>query len=151
MAGLKFRLQTAEISSGTAKQVVLQVIAPANQRVKVKEIAISFKGIVNTDAPILCAVERQSTAGSGGTSLTPVKVVTSDSETIQSTALKAINGSTMPTVTNTEMTEEVHPQGGFLWQAPYGEELIVAGGERLGIAVTAGVSVNCVARMVCEE
>jgi hypothetical protein len=49
------------------------------------------------------------------------------------------------------MGEEVHPQCGYTWQAPFGGELVIKGGDRLGISVTAGADVNAKARMIFEE
>ena len=148
MAGIDATAQTAEIATGVAKKTLLQLIAAANHRVKVKEISVSFKGVSNTAAPILVQVLRQSDAGTMS-ALTPKKMNESDGETLQTTAQHTSTGE--PTGTDEIMGEEVHPQGGFLWQAPFGGELIVKGGNRAGIAVTAGASVSAKARMIFEE
>jgi len=148
MAGVKFFVQSPEISTGTALKTLLQVTAPTNQRVKVSELSISFKGTSNTAAPIKCDVARQSTAGTM-TGLTPTKLDSGVAETIQSTAQHTATSE--PTLTANLMTEEVHPQGAFSWQAPFGGELIVAGGSRIGLAVTAAADVTASARMTCEE
>jgi hypothetical protein len=150
MAGILFVAQTAEVATTTDKTTVLQIVAAANHRVLVHEISIGFKGTTNTDAPILVQVLRQSDAGTGGDALTLAKADESADETLQSTALKDIDDAE-PTGATAVMTEEVHPQGGYTWQAPFGRPILVKGGTRLGIAVTAGVTVSCVARMVCEE
>lgn len=151
MAGLKFTLQSSEFTTGTSAKTVLQAEAPTNQNVLVKEISISFKGVVNTDPPILVEVYHQTTAGSGGDALTPAKGNPNDSSAIQSTALENIDGSSSPMDGVCIMREEVHPQTGFLWQAPFGGEEMIPGGGRLGIKVTATVSRSMTARMKCEE
>jgi hypothetical protein len=151
MAGLRFTLQTAEVNTGTSKKTALQLLAGANTRVKVKEISISFKGTTNTASPIIVEVLRQTGAGSGGDVLTPTKIDADAGETLQTTALKDIDGSTQPTDVAELLGEEVHPQGGYTWQAPFDGELIVNGGDRLGIAVTAAATVACKVRMICEE
>lgn len=148
MAGILATAQTPEITTGTGKITLLQLVAPANQRLRVKEISVSFKGVVNTDAPILVQVLRQTTAGTM-TALTPQKMNENDGETLQATAQHT--ASSEPTGSTEVMGEEVHPQGGFLWQAPFGGELIVKGGNRVGIAVTAGASTSAKARMIFEE
>ncbi len=148
MAGLKATAQTAEITTGTALKTILQLVAAANHRVIVKEISISFKGIVNTAAPILVQVARQTTAGTMS-ALTPKKMNESDQETLQTTAQHT--ATVEPTLTDDVISEEVHPQGGFTWQAPFGGEIIIEGGNRLAIVTTASVAVNCVARMIFEE
>lgn len=151
MAGIRFTCQTQQFTTGTSELCVLQILAAANHRVKVREFSVSFTGIVNTDAPILCQLLRQSDAGSGGDALTPQKMDPTDDETIQTSALENLDGSAVPTETSELISEEVHPQGGYTWQAPFGGEIVVPGSGRLGINVTAAVAVNCVARMVCEE
>ena len=148
MAGIKSFATTGEITTGTAKITLLQVVAPANQRLKVREFGISFKGVVNTDAPILVEIVRQSTAGTMS-SLTLVKDDASTDETLQATAQHT--ASAEPTQTAVVKSLEVHPQTSYTWQAPYGDELLIEGGGRLAIAVTAGVSTSAVASMSIEE
>lgn len=148
MAGIKLSAQTGEITTGTSAKTLLRIKAPSNQRLVVKEIAVSFKGIVTSDAPILVRVLRQTTDGTF-TSLTPVKLDGGVGETIQSTA--GHTSTSEPTAGDVVMSEEVHPQTGFVWQAPWGNEIVIAGGGRLGIEVTAGASTSAVARIVYEE
>lgn len=148
MAGILFSAQAPEMTTGTSKITLLQIVAPTNQRIKVKEISVSFKDTVNTDAPINVAVLRQTTAGTMS-ALTLQKLNESDAETLQSTAQYLATSE--PTGTSEVLGEEVHPQGGYTWQAPFGGEIIVEGGHRLGIAVTAGTSTTAKARMICEE
>lgn len=150
MAGLRAVAQTAAIASGTSKKTVLQIVAASNHRVLVKELSIAFAGTSNTAAPVLVQVLIQSDAGTGGDALTCVKLDQDASETLQTTAQKDVDGGE-PTGSSAVMTEHVHPQGGFVWQAPFGGELVINGGDRLGIAVTAAATVDLVARMVFEE
>ncbi len=150
MAGILVSAQTAEVATTTSKKTLLQVLAAANHRVKVKEISISFDGISSVAAPIIVQVLRQTDAGTGGDSLTLQKMNESDQETLQTTALKDIDGGE-PTGANEVLGEEVHPQGGYTWQAPFGGEIIIEGGDRLGVAVTAAVGVNAKIRMIVEE
>lgn len=149
MAGLIGVAQTAEIATGTSKKTLLQIIAAANHRVKIKEISISFDGTSNTAAPILVQVLRQTDTPSSMTSLTPEKFNESDQETLQTTAYHTATSE--PTGTSAVLRENVHPQGGYTWQPGFGSELIIEGGNILGIAVTAGADVNAVVRVVFEE
>lgn len=153
MAGILFSAETnGEISTGTSKKTILQIVAASNHRVKVKEISVSFKGTSNTAAPILVEVYRQTTAGTDGDAVTLAKFDSDTSETLQTTGLSNIDGSSQPTDSGSALlSEEVHPQGGYTWQAPFGGEIIVPGGARLGLAVTAGADVSSSARMICEE
>jgi hypothetical protein len=148
MAGLNFVAQTAEIATGTSKKTLLQLVAAANHRVKVKEISISFDGTSNTAAPILVQALRQSDAGTMS-ALTLVKWDADDDETLQTTAQHTATAE--PTGTTEVLGEQVHPQGGYTWQAPFGGEIVINGGDRLGIAVTAGADVNAKVRAICEE
>jgi hypothetical protein len=149
MAGLTGIAQTVEIATGTAVKTLLQLVAPTNQRLLVKEISISFKGITSTDAPILVDLLRQTTAGT----MSALTINPDDAgydEALQATAQHTATAE--PTAGVILYSEEVHPQGGaFLWQAPYKAERICKGGTRLGLRVTAGVSVSALARMVYEE
>lgn len=148
MAGIRCTAQTAPVATGTSKKTILQLVAPAEQRLLVDEISISFDGIDNTDQPILVQVLRQTDAGTMS-ALTPKKVNESDEETLQATAQHT--ASAEPTGTDEVMGEHVHPQGGFIWQAPYGKPIVIKGGGRLGIAVTAANNVNAKARLAYEE
>jgi len=148
MAGVKAVAQTAAIATGTSKKTLVQIIAAANHRALVKEISISFDGVSNTAVPILVEVARQSDAGTMSV-LTPAKLNVDDSETLQTTATHT--ASAEPTEADVVMAENVHPQGGYTWQAPFGGEIVISGGDRLGVAVTADAGVNAVARIAFEE
>lgn len=148
MAGIKAVAQTGEIATGTAKKTLLQIVAASNHRTLVKEISVSFKGTANTAAPILVQVLRQTSAGTM-TAFTPQKMNEADDETLQTTAQHS--ATVEPDGTSEVMGEEVHPQGGYTWQAPFGGEIVIKGGARLGIAVTAGADVTAKARIIFEE
>lgn len=150
MAGNTFLANTGEIATGTSLKTVLQVSSPTNQRVLVNEISIGFKGSTSSDTPVLFEVVLQSTAGSGGSSTSVINQINA-AETVQSTGLK--NMTTEPTfVRNVVSPQEIHPNGGgFFWQAPYGKEIPIAGGERLGIRVTAAQTQTIVCGFSCEE
>lgn len=148
MAGVNGVAQTAEIATGTSRKTLLQLVAAANHRMMVKEFSISFDGTSNTAAPIEVELLRQSDAGTMS-SLTLHKWDADDDETLQTTAQHTATAE--PTGTDCIMSEQVHPQGGYTWQAPFGGEIIINGGDRLGLAVTAGADVNAIVRMVFEE
>lgn len=148
MAGVGFVAQTAQVATGTSAKTILQVIAATNQRVLVNEISISFEGIDTVGVPIQVRVLRQTTAGTMS-SLTPVKNNSGDDETLQVTAQHT--ATVEPTASDVLLTELVHPQTGFIWQARFGDEIVVKGGTRLGIEVTAAAGVDCVARIRGQE
>ncbi len=151
MAGLACILQSSEITTGTTKKTVLQVLSPTNQKLKIKEIEFSFQGATNTHNPVRCSAEIQSSAGSSGDVKNPGKENQSDGESIQSSGLENIDGSTQPTVVETLKSLFVHPQGGYTWQPPYGTEWKVKGGQRLGLTVEADNSVVMLASIRYEE
>lgn len=149
MAGVLVSAVSPLISFSTSTVTLIQVVAPTNQRLVISEISVSFDGVSNTAKPIQVDVLRQSTAGTMS-SLTPVKVNSSDSETLQTTAQHTATAE--PTAGNILMTENVHPQTGYTWQAPFGKELIVPGGGRLGVRlVTPGAGADAVARIILAE
>lgn len=148
MAGIRAVAQTAEVATGTAAKTLLQVVAVANHRVEVKEISVSFDGVSNTAQPIKVQVCRQSDAGTMS-ALTPRKLNESDDETIQTTAHHTATAE--PTTGDEVLGEQVHPQGGYTWQAPFDGAITIKGGNRLGVIVTAAADVNAKARIVFEE
>ena len=93
---------------------------------------------------------RQTSGGTITNSTTLRKVDPDNQETIQ-TACKD-TATVEPTDSgDVPMAELVHPQPGYMWQAPFGGEIIINGGGRLGIRVTAGTGVNASVRVVAEE
>jgi hypothetical protein len=150
MAALGFCVQTAKISTGTALKSLIQLLAPSNQRIKIREWSISFDGTSNTATPILVELVRQTSAGTFTNTTTIRKLDNDLPETLQTTCKDTATAE--PTDSgDVPFSELVHPQQGYTWQAPFGGEIIIKGGERLGLRVTAGASVNAVVRMVGEE
>lgn len=148
MAGVFFTINSGQIATGTAAKTILQAVAAANQRVLVHEANIAFEGVTATDAPIQVDLIQQSTAGSGSSPVTPVKEDLGDDETLQTTAIKGCTSE--PTTTSILRSTLVHPQGGskhWIFDPP----VPVKGGTRLGIVVTAAVSIDCLADMRLEE
>ncbi len=150
MAGLRFRQVPAAITTGTSIKTMIQLLAATNQCVKVGELSMSFNGTSNTNAPIYVETVKQTSAGTITNTTTLVKEDTGRAETIQTV------GKDTATIEPTDsgavtMAEYVHPQTGFLWQAPYAQEQFVAGAGRLGFRQTAVNSVSAGVRAVCEE
>jgi hypothetical protein len=148
MSGVRFKVVSGEIATGTSAKTLLQIVAANNHGVLIDEISISFKGTSNTATPIKVDVLRQTTAGTMS-SATPVKDPADADETLQTTA--QANATVEPTAGDILMSELVHPQTGYTWQAPFGRQIKIGGGGRLGIRVTAGADVNAVCRVSGEE
>ncbi len=148
MAGVLFHGNSTPVLSTTSAKTLIQLVAAANVRVKILEWSVSFAGTSNTATPIQVDIVRQTSAGTS-VSLTLVKDNESDQETLNTTALQTITAE--PTTGSTVITEEVHPQTGYTWQAPFGREVIIQGGNRAGLRVTAAASVIAASRMFAEE
>lgn len=150
MAKLGFQVTTTggvALSAATAK-TVLSVFAPANQRVAVSGIHVSFDGVAGTGVPVDVEVARTTTAGTN-TSVTPRKTDDDIATAVQSTA--AEDYSVEPTYGDILKEIHVHPQSGYEVHIPFGKEIIVGGGDRLSIRCTAAAVVNVNAWMDCEE
>lgn len=150
MAGIVCNLYTpneVSLAAATAK-TVLQILAPANQRLMVKRWGIYFDGTSTTAEPVIIKLIKQSTAGSGGSSQSPV-MMSAGSETPQASGL--YNITTEPTTTTVMDIIELHPQQGWQEFIPLDQGFPIVGGTRLGITVTAPAIVNCVAKIVYEE
>lgn len=141
--------QTAEVAltAATAKTVV-QLVAAANHRVKILRWGVFFDGTSVTGEPVQVRVLRQSTAGTMS-SLTPVKMDDSLAETLLTTAQHTATAE--PTAGDIVDIAEVHPQASYEIIYPLGQEIIVGGGDRLGIECTAPAGVNVRAKIVFEE
>ena len=149
MAGIIARAVCAELLSTTSTKTIIQLVAPTNQRLKILQWGISFKGTTTGDAPIKVDLVEQSTAGTSS-ALTCYREPDGGAETVQGAAREAVT--VEPTLVAVLESHEVHPQGGsFDWVAPQNGPIMMAGGKRIGIRVTAGVSVNTVAYFRYEE
>lgn len=136
------------LSAATAK-TILQLVAAANHKVAVKGFSVSFDGTSVTAEPVQVDLIRQTSAGSGGTAATPYAEDTS-SETVQTTAVKGCTSE--PTGTTIILRRyDVHPQTGFEVRFNSDDEIVLAGGGRLGIRCTAPATVNALAHFSFEE
>lgn len=147
MAGNFGSLTTsAAVSSTTSAKTILQLIAPTNQALRVQGFGCFFAGVSVTDAPIVVELLRQTTAGTV-TSRTPLKRGISGT-TIQATGGE--NATAEPTASDILWSGQIHPQSGV--EVPLvGREILMDGGTRLGLRVTAAVAVNVRAHIDYEE
>lgn len=151
MSALNSLLVTPELATGTSAKTLMQIVAPSNHRVLLKHLEVAFQGITATDTPILVELLRQTDAGTTD-ALTPVKKCSADDETLQVTARQAkTSGHVEPTAGDVIFRTYVHPQTAR--RAAYTSEraYVIKGGERLGVRVTAGVSVNATVSAEVEE
>lgn len=137
MAGLNMNVPSGNVAlvASTAK-TVLQIKAPTNQRIKVKTVRCTGKGIVVTDQPIYVRITRSSANFGTGSAATPGKTNTSNGETIQSTC--ASNFTVEPTSpTHSGYEVNFHPQNGVMEQYQFDVPLEIAGGNSVNFEATA--------------
>jgi hypothetical protein len=155
MANLAFTVSTGTAGVVTTADAtihtVAQILAPANQQVKMRSFEIGFRGTTVTGTPLVVVVTHQSTAGTGGTSVTPTKT-SPGSETIQTTALRGAF-TAEPTQTDIIWDVTCHPQLSTGKSLTFSQEWICVGGGRLAVGVLDPSSTGCTANctMYCEE
>lgn len=136
------------IATGTALKTLLQLIAPSDQDVALRELGISFAGVDATDAPILVQLMLQTTAGT----MTSLTVLHTDRRLTSNFRTTAQHTATAePTASTVLRSWYVHPQCGLI--VPFRDDapLIVLAGTRLGLTVTAADGVNCQPHLIFEE
>lgn len=150
MAGLVcYAENTAAVALVAAtEKTAIQLNAPANQRLKILAIGIFFDGASTTAVPVRCKLINTTTAGTN-TALTLNKRVSSDTETIQTTAGENASAEG----TNGAIVDEflIHPQQGLDKTYAFGQERIVVGGGRVAVKLTAPANVNCIVHIDLEE
>lgn len=134
MAGVRFTCDTGSVALTASTPITeLQIIAASNQRVLIDRLDISSNGITPTDPGILIDILVQTTAGTM-TSLTPAKVISSDSETIQTTAQKLATGEPTGSTVLASFFYNEQTWVPMIFDPP----LAVVGGTRLGVRATPG-------------
>jgi hypothetical protein len=136
MAGLGIVAATGEFATATATKTMLQIIAPANHRVRINYVEISGKGISATDAPVLWKVARQTTAGTA-TGLTVGLTDALATETVQTTASRTATVEPTTAATNVGSTM-IHPQKSARIYGPW----LIPGGGRLGVIADTPTQAN---------
>lgn len=150
MAGLRVTAEnTAAVALAAATvKTVIQLNAPAQQRLKIQRIGFFFDGASTTAVPVVVRLIVATTAGTN-TALTLNKTISSDSETIQTTAGE--NATVEPTKTTLLDQWLVHPQMGLDLTYAFGQEKIIVGGGRVALDVNAPAVVNVRAKIDFEE
>lgn len=151
MARLDFAAaNTVKRAIGTSATTLLQLVAPANQRVAVKQVSVGFDGVVNTNTPVLVQLIRQTTAGTTSSPSATIKSKADDISTaVQSTVQDGFTAE--PTYGDLLWSITVHPQTGCIFPLPIPGEIIVKGGGRLALVCTAPQAVNAIGTIEGEE
>lgn len=150
MSRLDAIAQTAEVALVAATtKTVLQIVAPTNHRVAVKGWGVFFDGTSVSAEPVQVELLYQTTAGTMSAN-TPKRTDGGLSETLQTTAQD--NASAEPTAGDVVDVAQVHPQQGYEKMFVFGyNEVVLGGGDRLGIRCTAPAGVNVRAKILFEE
>jgi len=150
MAALFFYAEnTAAVALVAAtEKTSIQVNAPTNQRVRVQAVGSFFDGASTTAVPVRVKLITVSTAGTS-TALTLNKKITTDSETIQTTAGENFTAEGTNGIIQDEWN--IHPQMGIDKTYAFGQERIVVGAGRLALKHTAPAIVNVISKLDCEE
>jgi hypothetical protein len=154
MAGILAAATTAKIAITTSDTFrLLQIAAPANQRLKIKKWSVWFDEETGDATPAIPLVVKagKHSASTGGSALT-INRKSTGSETLQASALHTLTTSTLVDIE----TKIVNAQTGYEVMYAPGEEPILAGGEKFGIEVTSGATVstgglNAIASIEYEE
>jgi hypothetical protein len=146
MAGIRCVANSGSQGVTTSLETILQIVAASNHRVVVTGFSLTVAGTSAVD--IAMRVLRQTTAGTAGTTSGLISKLDSDvAETLQTTA--ATNFSVEPSADAVLQFKRL--QGSFEKYFPMGQEIIVPGGTRLGIDVTAASAATVAAEFYFEE
>jgi hypothetical protein len=141
MAGLIYEVNIpqASLTAGSA-QVVGYLTAPSNQRVKLKAFGFFFDGTTNSATPVEIKLCRPTALGTLTSATTAQPTEQGFTETIQSQY--GVSATAQPTIANVYKTNTVHPQLGYEYIAPLGEEEQLKGGQTWVASATAQAAVN---------
>lgn len=141
-------------ATGTALKTMLQIVTDSDAVSTIIEWGISFDGTNAAAAPIQVRLQRQTTAGTGGTAGLVTKYANPASQpTANTTSLTAPAGTWTgePTAGDILGTWLVNPTSGIVIQYPLGREPTMDVSTRLAIVAVAAASVNAQPYIVFEE
>lgn len=144
------------VASGTALKTILQIATDANRQIAVYALRVSYAGTSSTAVPVRTLLQRQTSAGTGGASLTSLYGVNKLDPNSQASTVTALRGAVgawtgEPTASEVVFAQEVHPQTGFGEYIPLGEEIIVAASGRLAVVVIAAATVPVTCQLYWRE
>jgi hypothetical protein len=152
MAGVGFNVNSGEVAlvAATAKSL-LQVKAPANQRVLIRSVKILGKQSAGgTDAVVKVRLTRSTAAFGTFSAATANKSNPSNGEAIQSTF--GANATVEPTTpTDGGVWWEVQPQAGVIEFYPPGLEIQVPGGQSVQFEATSAGTPTLLVTVTAEE
>lgn len=137
MAGVIVHVNSGEVTlAANTPKTVLQIKAPANQRLVIRTLRLLGKQAAGGTDPMVKVRLTRSIANFGtGTAAAPGKNDPSDSETLQATA--AANFSIEPTSpADGALMWEIQPQAGVIESLGPGQEIKVPGGQAVNFEAT---------------
>ncbi|GAC1345471.1 MAG: hypothetical protein NVSMB14_08770 [Isosphaeraceae bacterium] len=150
MAGIVefFNIPATPLVAATQK-TILQIKAPANQRVRLMSFGLFFDGVTNNSAPCEVKIMRQTTLATG-TAATPSPVEPELTETVQASGIS--NATAEPTYGAVLETISIPTlMGGDQDVFSPGQEIYVGGAGYVGITCNAPAGVNVKGFVKCEE
>lgn len=150
MAALQFEVPIVSTALVAATpKTACQIAAPTNQRVKILGFGFYFDGVTSNATPVELRIQKQTTAGTG-TAITVGDDEPELTETIQTVATG--NFTVEPTPGQVLRVPSIPAfMGMYEVPLPQGQEIIVAGGTRLGFTFNAPAAVNVRGYVRCEE
>jgi hypothetical protein len=139
---------TAEVALTTSLKTVVSVTNAANIRLAVRGFAIAFDAVSSTAGQAEVQLVIHSSSGTYST-MTLNKDLRGTTEAIGTSG--NFNASAEPSVSATLRSYNVNVQTGYERAFAEDEEIVLAGGERLGLQVRSAVAVNCHAFLSLEE
>lgn len=131
----------------TPLRTLVQVVAPANQRVTIYGADIALGGADPSTAPVLFDWLTQTSAGTSA-GLTPQYQDRGIAEAKLATLLKTFTGAE-PADPVTLIYFTIHQQGTYLWRPPF--PIVVGGGERVGLRYNSATFVAVTFTLYIEE
>ena len=151
MAGLAFTLDIPSKAVANTQTTFAWITAPAQQRVKLLGYGFYFDGTLNSAQPVEIKLARPTTLGTLTAGGTANKAEPELTETVQSTFGLAASSEPTLAAGNTFKTITVHPQLGYEYLAPLGQEDWIPGGTTLDFSAIANASVNIRGYVKVEE
>lgn len=131
--------------AATPGKTILQLTNPSTQRLRLKELELSFDGVSATGVPCLVRLARQTSAGTptGNSTPTPVQVDPGGPAALQTAVVAGSAAWTAePTLSDLLWNMRIHPQSGAIYQYVLGGEDLIAASGRLGLVIVAAAAVN---------
>lgn len=149
MARLRFTLATtAEVACTTSVKTVLTLNNPADRRLAIRGVSVSFDGISSTAGGADVRLVIHSSSGTF-TGATLVKDVRGTTEALGTSG--GFGASAEPSVSAVLRSYNINPMTGYERTFAEDEEIQLPGGERFGLQVIASSGVNCHAFITAEE